>query len=134
MEEFRLPDLISPAELAAAQVLGEEVRQVLARIGLPTYYQPNFREPPENEPGVHVGIEPMVAGQVNVHWKNSADLIGASLDESQIGDFTGPAVRLEATAAIAIGEAIVTIMQAAGFAAGLGVDMDPAAVWVKRTT
>jgi hypothetical protein len=118
--------------MAATQALGEEVRQVLARTGLPTLYQPNFREPPENSPGVHVGIEPMVVGQVNVHWENTAELISASINESEAGDFTGPAVRLQTTAAVAIGEAIIKIMQAAGFEAGLGVDMDPSSVWVKR--
>lgn len=131
VDEFPLPELISPEELAATQALGEDVRRILASTGLPTFYQPNFREPPEVAAGVHIGIDPTAAGQVTVQWENSAELVRASIDESQTGDFTGPAVRLQATAGIALGEAIAKIVQAAGFDAGLGVDMDPSAVWVK---
>ena len=132
MNQFPLPDLISSEELAAVQVLGEEVRRLLARTGLPTFFQPIFREPPEDSPGAHVGIDPTAAGQVIVSWDNTAELVDASIDESSQGDFTGPAVRLSATARSAMGEAIVKIMRAAGFDAGLGVDMDPSSVWVRR--
>jgi hypothetical protein len=124
---------ISLEELERLQELGQRVSELLGRTGLPVEYQPDPSRFTSNDPGVHIEVDDLAPGVVSMKWRSkpaSESLANAALDR---GDVNHPDLRVNARAALAIGEAIVQILKEAGYEAGMGVDMDSGSVWVRAT-
>jgi hypothetical protein len=126
------PGRISPEELARLQVLGEEVRQVLTSVGLTAFFDPNPLKMTGQGPGAYISIDHTTAGRVIASWECSEDLGSRASAAFNARDFHDPDMRLNARAGLAMGEAMTAILREAGYEAGLGYDMDPGCVWVKR--
>jgi hypothetical protein len=127
MELARVP----PGELERLRDVGRQVSEVLRDTGIPVDYQPDPRGAPSGDAGVHIQLDDLTPGGVVVNWACDAALVSRSIAASRQGDYTNVDVRLNVKAAFAMGEAIVKILTEAGYEAGMGVDMDPGAVWVR---
>ncbi|MCZ7438265.1 hypothetical protein O7598_17775 [Micromonospora sp. WMMC241] len=79
-----------------------------------------------------ISIDRTEAGQVFIYWECAEGLRSRSMAAFEARDLSSPDLRRRACAQQVMGEALVAILSGAGYEAGLGADLDPSSVWVRR--
>ena len=126
-----LPGRLSADHLERLRRLGDDVRSVLALVGIPVVLEANPYVPPVTATGAHIYVDPTAADVVCIRWECGEELDASALAASTEGNYDSAEVRLVANARLTMAEAIGRILNEVGYDTGVGVDMADDHVWAK---